>query len=73
MESLPLLLNADAAAELIGVSRSFFYGMHSSGRLGPMPVKFGKCSRWERQQLEKWVNMGCPARIQWNSMIEETK
>ena len=67
----PLLLSADRAAKLIGVGRTHFYGMHGSGRLGPLPVRLGKRALWRRSELESWVNGGCPSRERWQARIEE--
>ena len=63
-----LLLSAEEAAELIGVGRTHFYALHSSGRLGPMPVQLGRRTLWNRKELESWVAAGCPAREQWLRM-----
>jgi excisionase family DNA binding protein len=63
----PLLLSADDAAALLGIGRSHFYGLHSSGRLGPMPVRLGKRSLWRRDELENWVASDCPSRQQWQA------
>ena len=60
-----LLLDAGSAAELLGFTRQFLYDMHKSGRLGPMPIYFGKRSRWSRFELENWVKAGCPNRQNW--------
>ena len=65
MESL--LLSAEDAAALLGIGRSLFYSMHSSGRLGPLPVKLGRRALWNRRELEAWVEAGCPARLQWQN------
>lgn len=65
MESL--LLSAEDSAELLGIGRTLFYSMHSSGRLGPLPVKLGRRSLWNRKELETWVGAGCPARQQWQN------
>ncbi|MHC4658541.1 MAG: helix-turn-helix transcriptional regulator [Planctomycetota bacterium] len=62
-----LLVSASTASKLIGVSRSHFYGLHSSGRLGPMPVKLGKRSLWSRQELADWTARRCPARDRWQA------
>jgi len=62
-----LLLSADDASKLIGVGRSHFYSMHSSGRLGPIPVKLGKRSLWDRRELELWVQAKCPPREDWQN------
>jgi len=65
MESL--LLFAEDAAALLGVGRTLFYSMHSSGRLGPLPVKLVGRVSWNRREIEAWVEAGCPVRQQWQN------
>ncbi|MCD4831702.1 MAG: helix-turn-helix domain-containing protein [Anaerohalosphaeraceae bacterium] len=60
-----LLISAEESAELLGVGRTLFYSMHSSGRLGPLPIKLGRRSLWNRKEIEAWTEVGCPARRQW--------
>jgi predicted DNA-binding transcriptional regulator AlpA len=60
-----LLLSAEDAARVLGIGRRHFYSLHSSGRLGPQPVKLGKRSLWIRQELERWAAARCPTREQW--------
>lgn len=60
-----LLLSAEEAARLLGIARSHLYQLHSSGRLGPLPVKLGKRSLWNRKELEAWTDAGCPVREKW--------
>jgi predicted DNA-binding transcriptional regulator AlpA len=61
----PLLLDARAVAQLIAVSESTFWKLHSMGRL-PMPIRLtGRVVRWRRDELESWVRAGCPARDKW--------
>lgn len=60
-----LLLDASGAAELLGFTRQYLYELSSSGRLGPMPIYFGKRSRWSRFELIQWVKAGCPNRQKW--------
>lgn len=62
-----LLLSAEDAALLLGVGRTLFYSMHSSGRLGPLPVKLGRRVLWNRKEIEAWTEAGCPARQQWQN------
>ena len=62
-----LLLSAQKSAELLGIGRSLFYGLHSSGRLGPRPVRLGARSLWKRSELEAWVKADCPTRDEWMS------
>ena len=63
-----LMLSAESSADLIGVGRTLFRSMHSSGRLGPLPVKFGRRILWSRKELENWVTAGCPNRSKWIKM-----
>jgi len=73
-DEITLLLTASEAARLIGISRAKFYAMHSSGRLGPLPVSFGKsCTRWIRTELESWVEARCPSRDIWLDNNGQTK
>jgi predicted DNA-binding transcriptional regulator AlpA len=65
---VPLLVDIEGLAKLLGVSRSHAYALHSSGRLGPLPVKLGKCSRWWREEVESWIASGCPPRQKWQAM-----
>ena len=60
-----LLISADESAQMLGIGRTLFYSMHSSGRLGPMPIKLGRRSLWNRKEVEDGVELGCPARKQW--------
>lgn len=66
MESL--LLSAKDCAELLGIGKTLFNSMHSSGRLGPLPVKLGRRVLWNRKELAAWVEASCPARQQWQNM-----
>lgn len=60
-----LLISAENSAQLLGIGRTLFYSMHSSGRLGPLPVKLGRRALWNRKELEDWVEAGCPPRSRW--------
>jgi len=62
---VPLLLDAEKAAQLLGIGERFFWGMHSTGELGPLPIKLGKRTLWSRFELEEWVRCRCPRRETW--------
>ena len=62
---IALLVDADSGAALLGISRRHFWALHSSGRLGPLPVKLGKRTMWVRTELEEWTASRCPSREQW--------
>ncbi|HPS54707.1 MAG TPA: helix-turn-helix domain-containing protein [Sedimentisphaerales bacterium] len=64
-----LLLSAPDAAKVLGIGSSHFWGLHSSGRLGPLPIKLGRRTLWSRRDLEKWTDAGCPSRKQWQDII----
>lgn len=49
-----LLVSADAAAEMLSMSRSFFYQQISTGRI-PAPIKISKKSLWPVKTLREFV------------------
>ena len=61
----PLLLSAEDSAKLLGIGRALFYSMHSSGRLGPLSIHFGRRALWDRKELQAWVDADCPPRDRW--------
>jgi len=63
----PLALTAIQAAKLLGVSRSHFFKLASSGRL-PLPVRLGRAVRWRRDELVEWLEAGCPTLDKWQMM-----
>ena len=66
-ETAALLLSADSAARLLGIGRSHFYGLHSSGQLGPLPIRLGSRTLWRKKELEAWIDDGCNCREQWQT------
>ncbi len=62
-----LLLSAGDAAELIGIGRTQFYELHSSGRL-PLPLTLGKRKLWRAEELRLWVQADCPSAEKWLQM-----
>lgn len=60
-----LLLSAAEAANLCGIGRSLFYSLHSSGELGPEPIRLSSRVLWRRSDLEAWIKGGCKSRSEW--------
>jgi len=60
-----ILVDANQAAALLGMSRSSFLRLDRRGLLGPRSVRLGRLVRWHRQQIEAWASAGCPPRSQW--------
>ena len=59
-----LALPASEVAGLLGISERHLWTLHSSGRL-PRPVKLGRSVRWNRRELQEWLDAGCPSRDRW--------
>jgi excisionase family DNA binding protein len=60
-----LLLSASEVASALGISRSSFYSLCSSGRIGPTGIKLGGRVLYSAEELRRWVQEGCPARCKW--------
>lgn len=56
-----LLVSAEQAAQLCGVSRSTFLSWDSGG-LCPRSIRLGGRVLWSRISLERWSASGCPSR-----------
>ena len=64
-ELKPLLVRSPEAARLIGVGLTMFKSMESAGKVGPLPLRFGRAKRWRVEELRRWVAAGCPGRVRW--------
>ena len=65
-----LLLTARDAAQLCGVSQRTWRSWDAGGRV-PRAVEIGRSKFWRRQELEQWIQLGCPAREVWQSIYGE--
>jgi len=73
METLPvepLLLRADQAAAMCGLSVSTWYEYQSAGRIPPS-IKLGKARLWRLDILRKWCRWNCPPIDKFNQLIAE--
>lgn len=61
-----VLINASQAAALLSISRAHFYDLCRNGQIGPVPVRFGRATRWNRIEMGQWIQAGCPNRMEWN-------
>lgn len=71
-EHEPILVDANDAAAMLGVSRAHFYRMRAAGQV-PLPVRLGKAVRWRVEELQEWVDAGCPGRSKWEAIKAERK
>jgi predicted DNA-binding transcriptional regulator AlpA len=58
----PLLLTADQAAALVGVSPATWYRFAAGGRCSASIRLTRGCVRWQRESLVEWIRLGCPPR-----------
>src|SRR5687767_11106840 len=49
-----LTVDAKDGAALLGIGRTKFLQLNSSGRL-PLPIRFGRSVRWRKQELADWL------------------
>jgi excisionase family DNA binding protein len=55
-----LLISVEEVASMLGISVRSVWRLLSTNAI-PTPVKLRASVRWNRVQLEKWVDQGCPA------------
>lgn len=60
------MVDAKTAAGMLGIGRSHFMALLSSGRIGPMAQKLGRRSLFSVRELRAWVDAGMPGRLRWN-------
>jgi excisionase family DNA binding protein len=53
------LIDVGKVAVLLACSVKQIYRMADSGRM-PRPVKLGRLNRWRRDEIEAWIQAGCP-------------
>lgn len=63
--TVKLVLSDLEAAELFGCSRAHWRNLHRMG-LCPAPIKLGRSTRWQREELIDWCNAGMPPRHRWS-------
>lgn len=68
----PLLVRADQASALCGLSVSTWYQLKASGQLPPS-VKLGKARLWPMNTLQRWVRLGCPTFEKYTQLMEDLK
>jgi excisionase family DNA binding protein len=59
MDKEPRLLSASLAASYCSVSVRTWHRCRASGKI-PLPVRVGGLVRWKREELDQWIDFGCP-------------
>jgi predicted DNA-binding transcriptional regulator AlpA len=57
----PQLLSAKALGQRLSLSKRQIFRLNSSGRI-PAPVRIGGAVRWVDMDIDKWIELGCPPR-----------
>lgn len=68
----PLLLNARQAAALCNISPATWNRLTDSGK-NPAAVRLNTAVRWRRSDLERWVELGCPHRAAFDSILADDR
>ena len=53
------LISADELSTILNVSKRTIWRLLSGKRL-PEPLRIGGSVRWRREQIDRWIEQGCP-------------
>lgn len=56
----PVLFSANKLAAILNISTRTLWRLRSASKL-PEPVRFGGCVRWRAEDVQAWIDAGCPA------------
>jgi predicted DNA-binding transcriptional regulator AlpA len=68
-QNLALAINATQLAEMLCISSRSIWRLNDSGKL-PKPIRLGGSVRWNKKEIETWVEAGCPTRKHWEAIKE---
>jgi len=68
IQTEPLLVCADIAAQMLGISKEYFRQLDRAGKVPASLQGFGKRRLWLVSELTAWCEAGCPARESWVKM-----
>jgi excisionase family DNA binding protein len=61
---VPILASAADVAQMLQLSSRTIARMNSSGKL-PRPIRLGRSVRFSRNEIQAWIDAGCPNRRTW--------
>ncbi len=56
----PLLIDYKAVCSMLGIGRNLFFTMRQSGRFPIPAIRLNGAVRYNRREVEKWIDAGCP-------------
>ncbi len=65
----PLLVDARAAARLVGISLATWHRLKSARRIGPAPVRLGGRVLYRVGDLRLWTEWGCPPLLEFEARL----
>lgn len=69
----PMLLDTAAVAALLGVHTRTVERLRASGRM-PRPIKLGtKAVRWDRRDIQLWIDLRCPPTVEFEARKESAE
>ena len=68
----PKCMKANEVAEWIGISKTTWVRSNIAGKT-PRGLRLGRLVLWDREELERWLKAGMPARVIWEAENKRTK
>ena len=71
----PALLTIPQVCAYLNIARATFYKINQTGAFGLLPIKLGTCRKvlYRRDEIDSWIQSGCPHRKIWQSQRKELK
>lgn len=63
----PALLTIPQVCSLLNISRAEFYRLNQSGKFAPLQVGLCRKVLYNREEIENWIEAGCPHRKIWQT------
>ena len=61
-----LTIRAGEVALLLEITVRHVWALNKRGLI-PSPIRLGRSVRWNRRELARWVDAGCPTRSDWDA------
>ena len=69
VNSQSIAISAKQLSQLLGVSLRQVWRLNATGKL-PRLIRIGGSVRWNRAEVLRWFDAGCPDRQVWEAMEE---
>ena len=63
------LMNVEEVGKMLNLSKRQIFRLNASGKI-PAPLKIGGAVRWPKNDIESWIDMGCPDRSEFKARKE---